>query len=518
MAEAHPLCGDLEPLTSPVDVLARAARAAPDALALKSGAVSLTYAEYAAAAQGLSLRLIEAGARGRAVVIALPNCAEMVVAIFAVQAAGAQVCTVNPGYTARELAHVIKDADPALILHDAALAPVIAEAAGDHHGPRWAIRPGERGWLDALASEGDAASLTIPPGEALATLQYTGGTSGRPKGVMLTHAAVAANIDQREAFLPTGPGERVLCIMPLFHVFAVSMCLHLAAYRAGTLIVLPRYKPDLVVDAFRDEQISLFPAGPTVFNGLVAFDAMTREAAASLKACYSGSAPLSTATLERWEALTGAPIYEGYGQTEAGPILTYHSPHFSRKAGSVGKAVPGTAVKIVAADDAARVLPVGEAGEIVARGPQIMAGYRSLPQETAEALQDGWLHTGDIGRFDADGYLFIEDRKKDMVVTAGFNVFPREIDEVLGAHPDVVEAACVGAPDDYRGEILKAAVVLRAGAAADLSGIEAHCAAQLVKYKRPAVIEIWDALPKTSVGKIDKRAVKAKLCEVTHVA
>jgi long-chain acyl-CoA synthetase len=306
--------------------------------------------------------------------------------------------------------------------------------------------------------------------------------------------------------LPTLFGdEQALCMMPMFHSFASAMCLNLAAYAAGTLVILPRYRPDWVIDAVEMHRVTRLPAGPTVFNSLLNFDGLARARVATLRCAYSGSAPLSADTLARWEARTGVPIFEGYGQSEAGPVLTYQGPSTPRKQGSVGPALPLTELRIVDPDEPGTALPPGQPGEIVARGPQIMRGYRSQLQASAEALSGGWLHTGDIGLLDEDGCLFITDRKKDMAIVGGFNVFPREIDEVLAAHPDVDMAATVGVPDSYRGEVIVAFVVGRATSEA----LERHCAEHLVRYKHPAAFIFVDRLPLTGVGKIDKQALKA---------
>lgn len=315
---------------------------------------------------------------------------------------------------------------------------------------------------------------------------------------------------QREAVLPTRHGaETVLCAMPLFHSYGMAMGLFLAASAAATLVVLPRYRPDDVFDAVARERVTLFPGSPTIYAGLMAHARFAQTDWSSVRVCYSGSAPLAEETLRRWEAAVGAPIYEGYGQTEAGPILTYNGPQGSR-AGSVGRPVPGTEVEVVDLETGAKPLLAGQRGEIRARGPQIMQGYLARPEATAESLRDGWLYTGDIGEFAEDGFLYIRDRKKDLVIVGGYNVYPREVDEVLYLHADVAQAAAVGWPDSYRGELIRAFVVLRPDASADEAALLAHCQANLARYKVPAVIEILDALPCTSANKVDKKALRAR--------
>ena len=473
-----------------IAMLDRAAARWPGNTALVCGDELLTYAAYHDRVMHLASRLVAHGVSGRRVAIVLRNGIDIALTLFAVQAAGGATAALNPDYTAGELAPILAQIEPVVAITHADLAPTLAP-----------LLPGGCPVLTvAELLEAGGASDPLPDIDpaAMAVLQFTGGTTGVPKGAMLSHRAVATNVAQREAVLPTLPGaERIVCMMPLYHSFAAAMCLHLAAYSGGALHILPRYRPDWLIDTIARERITRLPAGPTVFNSLLGFDGLTRERVASLVCAYSGSAPLPHDTLARWEAATGVPIYEGYGQSEAGPVLTYHGPGMTLKQGSVGPALPLTELRIDGE---------GPLGEVLARGPQIMDGYLGRPDETAATLKDGWLHTGDIGRIDADGYLFIEDRKKDMAIVGGYNVYPREVDEALAAHPEVREAGAVGVPDSYRGEVIWAFVAGEGIAEAD---VLEHCAARLAKYKRPARLVVLDALPRTAVGKIDKQALKA---------
>jgi long-chain acyl-CoA synthetase len=411
----------------------------------------------------------------------------------------------NPLYTARELEFILRDAQPALLIADAASVAVAAPLA-TALGIRLVAEDEARAWLEPGM---DGAPLDDADAQAPALLQYTGGTTGHPKGVILGRDAIATNVLQRELALPTRYGaDSVLCAMPLFHSYGMAMGLFLAASAAATLVVLPRYRPDDVCDAVERERITLFPGSPTIYTGLLSHPRFAATDWSSVRACYSGSAPLAEEVHRRWEAAVGAPIYEGYGQTEAGPILTYNGPAGTRH-GSVGTPVARTEVQVVDLESGTVVLPAGQRGEIRARGPQIMQGYLARPDATAETLRDGWLYTGDIGEFAQDGFLYIRDRKKDLVISGGYNVYPREVDEVLYLHPDVAEAAAVGWPDSYRGEVIRAFVVLRPGAAIDEAGLIAHCQSNLARYKVPAVIRILDALPYTGANKVDKKALRA---------
>ena len=355
-------------------------------------------------------------------------------------------------YTAYELAAILEDAAPLVLVVDANLA-AMAEPVARQAGVKHVIVVGDGARRLDTATAGPATLPPAPAGDALALLQYTGGTTGRAKGVELTHSAIAINVAQREALLPTRRGDRILCMMPLSHAYAMAMGLFLALHCAGTLVILPRYQPDEVLAAVTRERIGVFLGSPTIFNGLLAHPGFAQADWHTVHTCYSGSSALAAATLERWRDAVGAPVYEGYGQTEAGPVLTFNPVGGLVKPGTVGVPVPLTEIQIVDVVTGEQVLPTGECGEIRARGPQVMRGYRNRPEETAQALRGGWLYTGDIGEFDADGYLSIRDRKKDMVIVGGYNVYPREVEEVLFAHPDVVDAAVVGRPDDYRGEI-----------------------------------------------------------------
>jgi len=493
-----------------VHMLAEAVRCCPNRIALICGKDKLDYESYGACVAGFALELQETGVgQGERVALLMNNSVDIAIATFAVQAAGAQVVPLNPAYTASELTPILQDAGCTTIVcdveveatlslafKDAQLANVIAVGADARRLTEW------RGQTEL------AARLPLPCVHSLSTLQYTGGTTGRAKGVNLLHAAVAINVSQREALLPTrSEQEIVLTVTPLFHVYAVSMGLYLSAWSRNTLVILPRYRPELALGAIKQHSVTLFAASPTILIGLMSHERFEPDELKTLTVCFSGSAALAEATMREWEKRTGCPICEGYGQTEAGPVLTYNPSKGKRKIASVGKAVPDTVIEIVDVETGSRKLASGEVGEIRAKGPQVMMGYRNLPTESAEALRNGWLYTGDIGELDADGYLFIRDRKKEMVIVSGYNVFPREVEEVLHAHPEVADVGVVGVPDDYRGEQLVAWVVpavetLKPDALPD------YLAQHLVRYKIPQTIYVVNELPRTPVGKLDRNRLR----------
>ena len=496
-----------------VHMLHAAAIEAPQHEALVCLDERLTYAQYLRCVAWFSHELVELGARGKRIGIVLGNSLDICVAMFAAHAAGAQAVPCNPMYTERELKTIFEDADlHAVIYADEKHDVVVGLADGLNISHRIRIGAGGRRLTEWSGAEDRELPQPMPRPSSLATLQYTGGTTGRPKGVNLTHGAVATNISQREALVPARKNcERLLCVMPLFHVYASAMCLHNMAYARGTLIVLPRYTPEAVFALLVSEAVTIFAGSPTLFVGLMSHPRFADSDFSRLHLSYSGSAALPEELLKRWESATGAAVIEGYGQSEAGPVISFNPQHRTRKPGSVGVAVPGTLVEIVDTGDGTKMLPIGDKGEIRVKGPQVMVSYRNLPHETAETLRDGWLYTGDIGEFDNDHYLFIRDRKKEMAKVSGFNVFPREIEEVLYLHPSVQEVAVVAAPDSYRGEVVKAFVVPRAKHNVDAQELLDHCKSNLAKYKVPVSVDLVTELPKTGVGKIDKNRIRADL-------
>jgi len=507
----HPL-----PEATVVDLLAERSGTAAELTALVCGDERVDYAGYLGAVAAFARELRELGAAGERVATLIGNSIDGCIAALACLAAGAQQAPLNALLTPHELAPILADAEPLVFVVQAALADAalpVARQVGIEH----IIVVGEGARRLAVRPQGDVAWPPLPPlphADALALLQYTGGTTGRAKGVELTHRAIAVNVAQREALVPTRAGDRILCITPVAHAYGMAMGLLLALNAQGTLVIVPRYQPEVVLDLVARERISVFLGSPTIFVGLLAQPQSAGTDWSHLHTCISGASALAAATLERWRALVGAPVLEGYGMTEAGPVIAFNSAGGAVKPGTVGCAVPGTEIEIVDVESGELVLARGERGEIRVRGPQLMRGYRGRPDEMAAALRDGWLYTGDIGWLDDDGCLAICDRKKDMAKVGGYNVYPREVEEVLFAHPDVVDAAVFGVPDAYRGEALRACVVPRQGAGTnmgsggDAEALRAFCAERLSRYKVPADFRFMAALPKTAANKTDKAALR----------
>lgn len=486
-----------------VQMLARAADQASDQEALVCEDERLTYAEYARCVAGFAAELQGAGASGQRVVLLMANSVDFCIAYFAIHACSAQVVPLNPLYTERELKAIIDDAAPHVIICDQSVASITLRYPAVRVIP---IGPEGRRLTRWRNDSGLFLAAGSPARDCLANLQYTGGTTGRSKGVNLSQDAIAVNVSQCVEFLPVRwKSERLLAIMPFYHIYAQAMCLHKMPYCAGTMVIIRRFDVKTVLDVLIKERITIFSGSPTLFRAMLADDGFSQTALPDLCYTISGGSSLPAELLQRVESITKRPVIEGYGQTESGPVISFNPLHGLRKPASVGLPVSDTEVQIVDLEQGNTVLAVGEKGEIRVKGPQIMSGYRNLTDETAEALRDGWLYTSDIGMFDHDGYLFICDRKKEMVIVSGFNVFPREVEEVLYMHDAIHEAAVIGVPHEYRGETVKAFVVRRPNAVVTEEELIEHCRANLAAYKVPTVFKFINELPKTAVNKIDKK-------------
>jgi long-chain acyl-CoA synthetase len=490
-----------------VHMLIDAAEKGPRQEALVCEGERLNYRAYLNCAIGFHNELCEYDIVNERVVLVMGNSINICIAMFAAHMARAQIVPMNPMYTENELRPMLIDAEAKVILYDGINKDCVEKLANELNIPHQIYLDREDGkTLTHWAEEEDlACPASLPDKDELAMLQFTGGTTGRSKGANLSHAAIAGNI--RQAMVMQSPEldrERTLCVMPLFHCYAWSVCLYNMVNCRGCMVILPRYQPDVVLNTFADEKISIFAGSPTLFTGLISYEGFEKADFSSLKLSNSGSAPLPVELLEKWEAITGTPIMEGYGQTEASPVISFNSKDRIRKIGSVGLALPDTIIQIVSLDSGEEVLPTNEKGEIRLQGPQVMSGYRNRPEETAEALRNGWLYTGDIGYLDEDDYLFITARKKEMILVSGFNVFPREIEELLFLHPSIKEAAVVGKPDEYRGELPVAFCVGIDSSTISCDELSKYCKTNLAKYKVPNEFRVVDALPKTAVGKVDK--------------
>jgi len=412
----------------------------------------------------------------------------------------------NPNYSDRELEPLLKDAAPKVILTLPEFrdrATKFASVLGSQ-----VITIGEAGnTVGAWMQDGRAGLPTPLPGkDDYAMMFFTGGTTGLPKGAEHRHRNIIA-FCRLEAAVFSNMGydtEVSLSVAPMFHIFGHHHGVIHPIYIGSTHIIVRQYKPDIVLEQLTKYKVTLFAGGPsTVYVGLLAAEGMKSADLRSLKLCSAGGAPCSEDLLRNWEKTTGCPILEGIGMSEGAPYAN-NPAEGTKKVLSVGVPPPETTIQIVDLESGTQVMPNYERGEIRVRGPQMIESYRNRPQETAQTIRDGWIYTGDVGYFDDDGYLFVVDRKKELILSGGFNIYPREIDEVLNSHPDILEVATVGIKDSFRGEIPKAFVVLKPGHKLSADDLLQYCRERLVDYKVPRAIEFLEALPKTGPGKIDK--------------
>ncbi len=525
------------------DILRLAAADVPDRPATAFLGAQLTWAEVKERSDRLATALARMGiVKGDRVGMMLPNCPQYVFAAFAILRIGAIVVNINPLYTPREIAVVAHDSGMRLLIVLDLLAPaalavrdrtsietVVITSLAEYSaaGAQCPAVKGTQRLSDILASvsQPDLPRVSIDPQNDVAVLQYTGGTTGVPKGAMLTHYNIFANViqttvlhhpDQRRG------EERTLLVIPYFHIYGFTVGLMSVAWQGGLQILIPKYDVDALLTAIRDYRPTYFPAVPTIYVSILNHPKAKEYGIDKVRGFNSGSAPLPVEVIDQFERVTGGTLNEGYGLSEASPV-THTTPSLSRrKPGSIGIPLPDTDIKIVDLESGTTEVPLGTDGELCIAGPQVMKGYWNRDKETEIALRKDaggrlWLYTGDVARMDEDGSTYIVQRKKDMVIVSGFNVYPSEVETVLFAHPAVMEAAVIGVPHAYYGEVVKAFVILKPGSRVPSGELEAHCAANLAEFKRPKEIEIRDSLPKSAVGKVLRRALREEAAAVEKV-
>ena len=514
------------------EILSTTAVEMPDAPATQFLGAALTYRDVKQRTDRLARALAQLGVvKGDRVGIMLPNCPQYIIAAFAALRLGAIVVNINPIYTARELDSVADDSGAKVLITLDKLAPLaldvrqrtaiehiivtsLAEYSAEAAAPS-AIRD-TLSLGDLLASDdGSELPLVAIDPDDLAVLQYTGGTTGTPKAAMLTHGNIFANVIQTETWhyrqYHRGEG-RYLLVIPYFHIYAFTVGMMCGVWVGGLQILIPKYDVEQVLAAIRDFRPTYFPAVPTVFVSLLSHPKVKDYGLDQVRTFNSGGAPCPIEVMEEFERRIGRPLNQGYGLSETSPV-THSTPQLARrKYASIGLPMPDTDMKIVDVETGTRAMPVGESGELCISGPQVMKGYWNRPDETAIALRrhdDGrlWFHTGDVATMDEDGYTYIVQRKKDMIIVDGFNVYPSEVEGVLYTHADVRMAAVIGIPDAYHGEVVKACVVPRR---ADVStdALKEHCKQNLAAYKVPVEIELRESLPQSAVGKILYRVLR----------
>jgi long-chain acyl-CoA synthetase len=526
------------------DILDRTAKQFPDKTALIFQGYTVNFKELKDMVDRFATCLAAFGVKqGDAVALLLPNVIPCVAAYFAVLKIGAIVVMNNPLYSDPELEHQFNDSGSKVLVTldllgnrmidlrpKTKIKQIVYTSIGDYLPfPKNLLFPlvGKKKklaadvkpapdvfkWKDCIAKY-DAAPPAVKVGFTdVAMYQYTGGTTGVSKGVMLSHSNLSKHTQLAQAWFPkfTKGTEIMLGALPYFHVFGLSVSMNFAVYMAWAQVLVPRPQPEPLLEAIAKFRPTFAPLVPTMYIGMLAHPNMKKTDMSCIKGAFSGSAPLPVEVIHEFEKITGATIVEGFGMTETSPV-THINPFAggARKVGSVGVPVPDTEARIVDLEDGVTDMPVGERGELIVRGPQIMLGYKGKPEETANTLKDGWVYTGDIATMDEDGYFYIVDRKKDMIISGGYNVYPRDIDEVYYEHPKVQEACSIGIPDAKRGESAKLFIVLKEGETATQAEMIEYGKTKLAAYKLPVEVEFRKELPKTNVGKILRKTLKAE--------
>lgn len=533
------------------DYLTHTFEATPEKTAIHFMGKDMTYQElydsamkFASYLQGLGIK------KGDRVAIMLPNSPQAVIGFYGILYAGGVVVMTNPLYTEREIAYQMKNSGAKAILAMDILYPRISKVLKDTDlenviitgikeylpFPKNMIYPFiqkkqygitvkvEHRGSNHLFSEimktatTDVAKTEFDFEKDLALLQYTGGTTGSPKGVMLSHKNLISNATMCDTWLyKTKRGEEtVLGIIPLFHVYGLTTVLILSVMQGNKMVLLPKFDPETALKTISKQKPTLFPGAPTLYIGLMNHPDIKKYDLSSISACLSGSAPLPVEVQEKFEKITGGRLVEGYGLTETSPVTHSNLVWGDRVKGSIGLPYPDTDCKVFQPGTTEEV-PHGEIGEIGIKGPQVMQGYWNNPEATAATIVDGWLMTGDLGYIDDAGHFFVVDRKKDMIIAGGFNIYPREIEEILYENEAIQECVVAGIPDPYRGETVKAYIVLKEGKSITEEELDAYCREHLAAFKVPRIYEFRTELPKTAVGKILRRSLideeKQKLSE-----
>ncbi|MDF2657529.1 MAG: lcfA-2 [Paenibacillus sp.] len=479
---------------------------------------------------------------GDRVALILPNMPQYVICYYGALFAGATVVQLNPLHVERELLRHITDSQADTIvcldlllprirnirekaglkriivtgirdelpLVKKALYPLVQKRKGPL--PKYDAEQEQLFILHRLLRSAKPEPVTHPvdPERDVAVLQYTGGTTGAPKGVMLTHANLAANTRQCASWMyKVDAGQEImLAAVPLFHVYGMTVCMNFGLSIGANIVLVPKFEVENLLKTIHREKPTIFPGAPTMYIAINHHpDSAVKYKLSSIRCCISGSAPLPLEVQQQFEKLTGGRLVEGYGLSECSPV-THANPIWERrKTGSIGLPWPDTDCKIVDMDTG-ETLPPNQIGELLLKGPQVMKGYWNKPEETAVTVGDGWLRTGDMAYMDEEGYFYIVDRKKDLIIAGGFNIFPREVEEVLFEHPDVLEAAVIGVPDEYRGETVKAFIVCKPGVQVSESELDSYCRLKLAAYKVPRIYEFRDSLPKSMIGKVLRRELR----------
>ncbi|MDN5668311.1 MAG: long-chain fatty acid--CoA ligase [Renibacterium salmoninarum] len=492
-------------------ILRNSAAAHPDAIAIKLDDIELSYAALDQLSAKLAGMLAAKGiAKGDRVAIVSPNIPQMPVVYYGILRYGAVVVPLNPLLKSREVAYHLQDSQTSLVF---AWEGVLAEVAPGAEAAGADLISIDALLIPTLSGHEALSPITEAAGDDTAVILYTSGTTGRPKGAELTHSNLLGNAEVSRSLHDVGVGDVIFGGLPFFHIFGQTCALNEAIMSGATVTLLPRFDPAKALEIIQRDQVTIFEGVPTMYIGLLRVPDRERFDLSSLKVAVSGGAALPLEVLREFESAFGAPILEGYGLSETSPVVSFNQRDGIRKAGSIGTAVRGAQLRIM--NDDGEPVAAGEVGEMAVAGPYVMKGYWRNPEATAAAIRDGWFYTGDLARQDEDGVYFIVDRKKDMILRGGYNVYPREVEEVLYQHPAVAEAAVIGRPDPDHGEEIIAVVALKADASGAVpperlaEEIRDFVKDRIAAYKYPREVRIVEALPKGPTGKILKREIKA---------
>ena len=492
-------------MTNLGSLLERAAAIHPERPAVRLDDLVLTYVQLRQAAGRMSALLAKHGVQpGDRVGIMLPNVPAFPIAFYGALAAGAIVVPMNPLLKSREVAYYLGDSGARVVLAWHAAAGEAAKGAADAGAQVIAVQTPDL--ADLLADYAPAWSDPGRQGDDDAVILYTSGTTGQPKGAELTHAGLVRNAElTAQTLLKNGPDDVMMGCLPLFHVFGLTCGLNATVAASNTLTLLPRFDPAKALAIIERDAVTIFEGVPTMYAAILHLPDADPAMATTLRVCISGGASLPVEVLRGFEEKFGCMILEGYGLSETSPVASFNLPDIERKPGSIGVPIEGVQMRLVGDDG--QPVPAGEIGEIAIRGHNVMKGYWNKPEATAEAITDGWFRTGDMAKVDSDGYYYIVDRKKDLIIRGGYNVYPREIEEVLHEHPAVAEVAVIGIPHPELGEEVAAAVALKPGATATPEELRAFARDKMAAYKYPRQIWLVDTLPKGPTGKILRREV-----------
>ncbi|WP_318565526.1 long-chain-fatty-acid--CoA ligase [Peribacillus simplex] len=476
---------------------------------------STTYAELDKEVDCAASGLYAAGIRkGDKVALLLGNCPEFITAYYGILRLGAVVVPMNPAYTLGEISFILSNSQAKAVITHTSLESNIYPLREKLEHLKMIIYTdsinSEWTWEPLIQETEENFESPFIREDDLAVILYTSGTTGKPKGAMLSHRNMASNVKAISRLAEFTEEDRMIAVLPMFHVFCMTVCINVPIACGATIVIVPNFSPANVINTIRREKATLFTGVPTMFSFMLQLPEATAKDFSSIRACFSGGASIPLELLHRFEEKYDVRILEGYGLSETAPATAFNPLRGTRKAGSVGIDIMDVKNKVV--DTNGFEVPRGEIGELIVQGPNVMMGYLGMPEATSSALKDGWFYTGDLARMDEEGYIYIVDRKKDLIIVGGYNVYPKEVEEVLYQHPAIVEAAVIGIPDKEYGEIVKAFVVSK-DECITMDDIFHFCQDKLTKYKLPKQVEFKKELPKNSTGKILRKALRVDQVE-----